>query len=186
IAREAWFYDELECLQGVILPRCYGWFEAELAEGQSFEAWARATQRSSETENSNPEWRFKDSKQLTEMSHSRNYVSVLLLEKLGDTLPMRVPLSDELIYDMYGENAELGVDHRDIRYSNILAAPQGPTVLPSLPSPFTGRIYTYRIIDLEQCEKTNGEPQMLTAWQASWVDRIVENIPVGAIIEPWE
>jgi hypothetical protein len=26
------------------------------------------------------------------------------------------------IYDMYGENAELGVDHRDIRYSNILAA----------------------------------------------------------------
>ncbi|KZV85873.1 hypothetical protein EXIGLDRAFT_775141 [Exidia glandulosa HHB12029] len=29
LAREAWFYDHLECLQGVVLPRCYGWFELE-------------------------------------------------------------------------------------------------------------------------------------------------------------
>jgi len=189
IAREAWFYDELACLQGVILPRCYGWFEAELAEGQSFRPSTRATRGSSDTEDSNPEWRFKGSKQLTEMSHSRNYVSVLLLEKLGDTLPMGVPLGDELvqgIYDMFGENAELGVDHRDIRYANILAAPEGPTTLPTLPSPFTGRTYKHRIIDLEQCEKTNGETWRLTALQASWVDPIVENIPDGTIVEPWE
>lgn len=33
IAREAWFYDELAVLQGVCIPRCYGWFEAELPEG---------------------------------------------------------------------------------------------------------------------------------------------------------
>jgi len=57
----------------------------------------RATQRSSDTEDSNPEWRFEGSKQLTEMSHSRTYVSVLLLEKLGDTLQMEVPLGDELV-----------------------------------------------------------------------------------------
>jgi len=123
------------------------------------------------------------------MSRSKNYVSVLLLEKLGDTLPMGVPLGDGLvqgIYDMFGVNAELGVDHRDIRYSNILAAPEGPTTLPSLPSPFTGRIYTHRIIDLEQCEKTNSEAWRLTALQASWVNRIVENIPDGIIVEPWE
>ncbi|KAF9505045.1 hypothetical protein BS47DRAFT_580721 [Hydnum rufescens UP504] len=153
IAREAWFYDELECLQGVVLPRCYGWFEAELMEGQSFGPWMTATRRSSDTESSNPEWRFKGSKQLKEMSESRNYVSVLLLEKVGSTLPMGVPLADDLvqgIYDIFGEIAELGVDHRDIRYSNILAAPQGPATLPSVPSPFTGRIYTHRIIDIEQ------------------------------------
>ena len=28
IAREAWFYDELQTLQGVMVPRCYGCFEA--------------------------------------------------------------------------------------------------------------------------------------------------------------
>jgi len=189
IAREAWFYDELECLQGVVLPRCYGWFEVELAEGQSFDRWTRATRRSSATENSNPEWQFKGSKELTEMSHSRNHVSVLLLEKMGGKLPIGVPLGDDLVkgvYDMYGEIAELGVDHRDIRYSNILAAPQGPTTLPSLPSPFTGRIYTHRMIDIESCEKTNEGAWMLTAWQGSWVDNIVDNLPDGCIIEPWD
>jgi len=189
IAREAWFYDELECLQGVVLPRCYGWFEAELAEGQSFDRCTRVTGRSSYTEKSNPEWRFEKSKQLTEMSHSRNYVSVLLLEKLGGKLPIGVPLGDDLvkgIYDMYGEIGELGVDHRDIRYSNMLAAPEGPTTLPSLPSPFTGRIYTHRIIDIESCEKTNGEPYMLASWQASWVRSIVKNLPKGCVVEPWD
>ncbi|KAF9505058.1 hypothetical protein BS47DRAFT_1354444 [Hydnum rufescens UP504] len=189
IAREAWFYDELECLQGVVLPRCYGWFEAELAEGQSFSPSTRATGRSSDSEDSNPEWRFEDSKQLTEMSHSRNYVSVLLLEKMGGKLPIGVPLGDDLvkgIYDMYGEIAQLGVDHRDIRYSNMLAAPQGPATLPSLPSPFTGRIYTHRMIDIESCEKTNGEPSILTDWAASWIHSIVRNLPDGCIIEPWD
>ncbi|KAF9503790.1 hypothetical protein BS47DRAFT_1334772 [Hydnum rufescens UP504] len=187
IAREAWFYDELECLQGVVLPRCYGWFEAELTEGQSFGPWT-ATRKSRDTENSNPEWRFKGSK-LKEMSGSRNYVSVLLLEKLGDTLPMGVPLGDELVkglYDLFGEISELGVDHRDIRYSNILAAPEGPDTLPSLPSPFTGQVYTHRIIDIEQCEKTNGKTWLLTNWQGSWVQRIVSNLPDGIIIEPWD
>jgi len=83
IGREAWFYDEMECMQGVILPRCYGWFEAELAEGQTFGSWYTSGRRSSKTEDSNPDWRFEDSSRLLEMSHSRNFVSVLLLERLG-------------------------------------------------------------------------------------------------------
>ena len=86
----------MECLQGVVLPRCYGWFEAELVDGQSFGSWYTAGDRS-RTENSNPEWRFKNSERLTEMSRSRNIVSVLLLERLGGTLPVGVPLSDELV-----------------------------------------------------------------------------------------
>ena len=39
ISYEAWFYDELECLQGVVLPRSYGWFEAELSKGHTLGAW---------------------------------------------------------------------------------------------------------------------------------------------------
>jgi hypothetical protein len=90
------------------------------------------------------------------------------------------------LYDLFGEISELGVDHRDIRYSNILAAPQGRDTLPGLPSPFTGRVYTHRIIDIEQCEKTNGKTWLLTNWQGSWVQRIVSNLPDGIVIEPWE
>ena len=32
IAREAWFYDELACLQGSVIPRCFGYFSAKLSE----------------------------------------------------------------------------------------------------------------------------------------------------------
>lgn len=39
LAREAWFYDEMQSLQGVVIPRCYGWFEAPLPEGTTFTPW---------------------------------------------------------------------------------------------------------------------------------------------------
>ncbi|KZV85872.1 hypothetical protein EXIGLDRAFT_841161 [Exidia glandulosa HHB12029] len=39
MAREAWFYDHLECLQGVVIPRCYGWFELKLPHGCVVPAW---------------------------------------------------------------------------------------------------------------------------------------------------
>ena len=29
VAREAWFYDELACLQGSVIPRCFGFFSAK-------------------------------------------------------------------------------------------------------------------------------------------------------------
>lgn len=31
--RESWFYDEMECLQGVAVPRCFGLFEATIPDG---------------------------------------------------------------------------------------------------------------------------------------------------------
>ncbi|RDB20631.1 hypothetical protein Hypma_012256 [Hypsizygus marmoreus] len=37
--REAWFYDELQSLQGSTIPRCYGYFEAKLPEGCTFLPW---------------------------------------------------------------------------------------------------------------------------------------------------
>ncbi|KZV82126.1 hypothetical protein EXIGLDRAFT_778945, partial [Exidia glandulosa HHB12029] len=40
VAREAWFYEELECLQGVVLPRCYGCFRLNLQDGQTVPAWS--------------------------------------------------------------------------------------------------------------------------------------------------
>lgn len=31
LAREAWFYDEMECVQGSVVPYCFGWFEVDVA-----------------------------------------------------------------------------------------------------------------------------------------------------------
>ena len=72
-----------------------------------------------------------------------------------------------------------------IRHANILAAAEGPTSLPTFPSPFTGRTYPYRIIDIELSDKTNGDNSMVTSWQECAMERIVINIPRGEIIEPW-
>jgi hypothetical protein len=84
---------------------------------------------------------------------------------------------------MCAETGHLGV--YDIRHANILAAAEGPTSLPALPSPFTGRTYPYRIIDIELSDKTNGDNSMVTSWQECAMERIVINIPRGEIIEPW-
>jgi len=116
-------------------------------------------------------------------------VSVILLERLGGTLPIGVPLSEELIEAlsaMVGETGHFGVDNRDIRYANILAAAGGPTSLPGLPSPITGRTYPYRIVDLELCEKINAETWLVSRWQIQWIERIARYLPEGDIREPWE
>lgn len=34
LAHEASMYDEMESLQGVAIPRCYGWFEGTLKPSQ--------------------------------------------------------------------------------------------------------------------------------------------------------
>lgn len=39
IAREGWFYEEMECLQGVAIPRCYGCFELKLSKGCRVGPW---------------------------------------------------------------------------------------------------------------------------------------------------
>lgn len=36
VMREAWFYDDLVELQGSVIPRCYGYFEAEVPDGEQF------------------------------------------------------------------------------------------------------------------------------------------------------
>ena len=87
---------------------------------------------------------------------------------------------------MSAETGPLGVNVGDIRHANILAAAEGPRTLPALPSPFTGRTYPYRFIDLELSEKTNGPAKFIHGWQRDWIRRIVINIPYGEIIEPWE
>ena len=87
---------------------------------------------------------------------------------------------------MSAEPPFLGVDKGDTRHANILAAAEGPGSLPGLPSPFTGRTYPYRIIDLELCDKANAEDWKLAAGQESWIERIVANLPWGLVVDPSE
>ncbi|KAI0060225.1 hypothetical protein BV25DRAFT_1917849 [Artomyces pyxidatus] len=168
LAREAWFYDEMECLQGSAIARCYGWFEMQLSPGQTVPAW-----KAHPTED--PHWHDYvlevdetygtiHPDQLAR-SARRDVLSVLLLEQLGPTMPLG-PLPESArtdITSLYEDISHLGISAaEDVRWHNILQAPQYEPCLPSLPSPFTNRVHSWRKINFELPVKTN-----LTPWQLS-------------------
>jgi len=195
IAREAWFYDEMESLQGVCIPRCYGWFDAVIPDGDQVDVWGGQT--------------FKGDSMvwpaglLRDLSHARNRVSLLLLERLGEELPLNDPQVKKLereFYNMYKDLCVLGIEHQDIRHANILHAPTGPNALPGRPSPYlertTGKevVSQWRLIDFELSKKSNymlywkGHPREAVQDPPGfdWVVAILEGLPLGYIVEPWE
>lgn len=203
LARETWFYDELCALQGSTIPRCYGWFEADLPEDVLVEAWLPKMHEPSNDVSTPPaEWGTS----LIAMNWYPR-ISLLLLERAGGKLPFGVPFTQDLmcvnlfcrihpmlidsthsdnLHDAFREFEYVSVNHHDVRYSNILLAPSDPGSLPSLPSPFTGRTYQLRVIDLELCEKMFFAPHIRSRVHKSTISRIVDNVPRGFIVEPWE
>ncbi|OBZ65972.1 hypothetical protein A0H81_14203 [Grifola frondosa] len=140
---EASVYKELEHLQGVSIPRCYGLFEdtdehVSISElPPEFDALPREQHRKlwhEKLELAKQELRFN-------RAHNgpggSNTVMLLLLERLGGRLPIGVDLGPELRADLHAlleDMAIQGVFYNDIRYYNILQP------LPSPPG-FSGMIY---------------------------------------------
>ena len=85
----------------------------------------------------------------------------------------------------YSENIEesflhlavLGIDHDDLRYQNICRAPSGPGSLPSLPSPWTGVTFDWRVIDFHSAKKTNYGYTILTDKYEQEASILFCNIP---------
>ncbi|GJJ09990.1 hypothetical protein Clacol_004216 [Clathrus columnatus] len=71
IEQEAWFYEELEHVQGIAVPLCYGFFQARIEDGTEVTTW-------------------NDDKSY--IKHKRQgdptLLSILLLERLGERIPM--------------------------------------------------------------------------------------------------
>ncbi|KZV88098.1 hypothetical protein EXIGLDRAFT_773065 [Exidia glandulosa HHB12029] len=167
LAREAWFYDHLECLQGVVLPRCYGWFEMKLPREWDVAAWREypTSNRGTDAAEGPTEFMEYATEDLrphniapiplaAELAEARDRVFVLVLERVGDTMENSFDMLDD-IHAAYKEIALMSVDlSLDVKYNNILMAPESPPGLPSLPSPFTGLTHRLRIIDLELAMKT--------------------------------
>lgn len=78
IAKEAWNYEEMECIQGVAVPRCYGLFQARLPkDGVQVKPW------------------FEEDRNRFEITAQNDLVSVLVLERVGGRLTMPQKLSEE-------------------------------------------------------------------------------------------
>ncbi|KAI0060226.1 hypothetical protein BV25DRAFT_1790777, partial [Artomyces pyxidatus] len=157
LAREAWFYDEMECLHGSSIARCYGWFEVDLSSGQIVPAWSEHPAEDPDEddidENVHPD--------LLRRAARRDILSVLVLEKLGERLQPGSHPDDVKsdVLSLYEDVSYLGISiAQDVRRQNILEAPHAEPCLPSLPSPFTSRTHSWRVVDFELSVKINYTP----------------------------
>ncbi|KAI0060198.1 hypothetical protein BV25DRAFT_1858711 [Artomyces pyxidatus] len=158
LAREAWFYDEMECLQGSSIARCYGWFEVDLSSNQIVPAWRdHPAEESGDYDHALDHDATVHPDQLKRTAR-RDILSVLVLERLGDKLPpgrhSRTVRKD--IVGLYEDASHLGVGiAQDVRRHNILEAPHEQPCLPSLASPFSSRTHSWRLVDFEFGLKIN-------------------------------
>ncbi|KAI0060221.1 hypothetical protein BV25DRAFT_1901142 [Artomyces pyxidatus] len=181
LAREAWFYDEMECLQGSTIARCYGWFEMQLSLDQTVPAWkAHPAEDTTEEDYALENDKIYGTVHPDQLARTarRDVISVLLLEQLGPRMPLG-PLPDSAkndITSLYEDISHLGIAvAEDVRWQNILQAPQYEPCLPSLPSPFTNRVHSWRKIDFELAVKTNLTPWQLSTSYESHLDSMFED-----------
>ncbi|KAF9072119.1 hypothetical protein BDP27DRAFT_1361358 [Rhodocollybia butyracea] len=156
LTKEATAYETMLCLQGSAIPRCYGFFQARLLDYFDF-----------------------------------GPMSILLLEKVGGRLVLGEPLPDGAesdLFDICCDFAHLRIYHDDLRWANmlsVLSPNQGG--LPSLPSPFSGKTYAWRLIDFDRISRTATESfGSVRGYYHGYLHRVIDNVPFGSIVEPWE
>ncbi|KAI0060194.1 hypothetical protein BV25DRAFT_1917824 [Artomyces pyxidatus] len=148
----------MECLQGSSIARCYGWFEVELSANQVVPAWSEHPAEDPDDHNYSLDHDDVIHPDQIKRTKRRDVLSVLVLERLGDRLPLG-PHPDSVrseLMDLYRDISHLGIAlGADIRRQNILAAPHEEPCLPSLISPFTNRTHRWRVVDFEFGLKAN-------------------------------
>ncbi|EMD38721.1 hypothetical protein CERSUDRAFT_81531 [Gelatoporia subvermispora B] len=138
VVHEKRVYNELEILQGSVIPRCYGLFNGAVSRDRCLLDWDQDDLGG-------------DSAEVT--------FSVLLMEELGmpreledfrNTFP---PETWSEWKDLLNDLSRLHVRYQDMRRHNFLYAAPSPPGLPSMMCPFHQRVHEMRIIDFGFCTK---------------------------------
>ncbi|KAI0698811.1 hypothetical protein C8Q76DRAFT_246908 [Earliella scabrosa] len=149
VAEEAAMYTHLQPLQGVVIPRLYGYFNCYVNRLERIVTpWDGKHVSLPRTFDE-----FRMPNQLASLN-------MLLLERVGGRIPLK-PLPEGLQQDLYEMTIDFlnyGVLYTDWRRSNIRFAPSSPPGLDGLPSPLYNRVYKYRFIDLEDARITARTP----------------------------
>ncbi|CAL1713731.1 unnamed protein product [Somion occarium] len=141
-AREAFYYEKMPELQGVVIPRYYGVFHATIPSGFRFRFWTPEKIIGGPSDGDSD---YEDHFAIPRV------ITILVLERVG---PKYLPLGRSLHQDeqeelsaMLSDIARHRICHGDIRYTNILSAPARSPEFPRLRSPYTKRKYHWRIVD---------------------------------------
>ncbi|TFY78842.1 hypothetical protein EWM64_g5171 [Hericium alpestre] len=171
VMKEAWVYDEMESIQGIAIPRCYGLFQVDLGGYIEPRPWTKEFDGKDPDDEAADDVGFTLSRGefnklppiLKEFIHHPDRLCVLVLERLGDELPSKEPISDEDkkdILDLYLDIAQFSIeDDWQGRRQNILRAADVPPGLPGSPSPNTKKIHKWRLVDFTAPHKTNLKPE---------------------------
>ncbi|EJD50964.1 hypothetical protein AURDEDRAFT_160107 [Auricularia subglabra TFB-10046 SS5] len=155
VVRESWAYDELECLQGVAVPRYYGLFTLTLLESQRPKTWTKPYERNVEHAPSiPPELSGKDfthdsiHPELRRYADVNNVLVLLLIERMEELDFNALPYHED-VADVFNELAYVSMDvAADMGIRHVMRPLPVPPGFPGLPSPFTQRIHSLRVVDL--------------------------------------
>lgn len=86
LASEAAIYEELESLQGIAVPLCFGWFEMELTDGDTVLQFDKNKRYQEAISISELPWKPR--------ATTDRKLSILVLERLGAELPFEFSKSD--------------------------------------------------------------------------------------------
>ncbi|KAK7689959.1 hypothetical protein QCA50_006599 [Cerrena zonata] len=154
---EAYNYEEMETLQGSVIPRYYGHFMAVVEPGNSVKVWTIEKRRRQELDHEIPHSEVYESDDEDHIDYPR-VVTILLLERYTPN-PLQLP--PKLVHTiredamlMFAEIAAVGIQHNDIHMhlNNVVQANE--TYLPTLSSPKYNKKFQWRIIDFGLAQKS--------------------------------
>ncbi|KAF7791792.1 hypothetical protein EIP86_002816 [Pleurotus ostreatoroseus] len=182
LRNEMYIYEELSALYGACLPRCFGLFWGDIppphsAVPPSFDPYSPVEELQ------------KQIAAITDRRLSRvsGTVWILLLERLEGYLPLGkvIPAeTKEEIYALYDELAQCHIDPVNYSWGNIMRALPSPPGLPSRPSPRTGRVYEWRLIDFNRAKRSNMTAEDLCIQNESWMEDILGGLEGGRFVLP--
>ncbi|EPQ52918.1 hypothetical protein GLOTRDRAFT_131209 [Gloeophyllum trabeum ATCC 11539] len=115
--------------------------------------------------------------------------SILFLERVGGYSPLGEPVPQTVQDDLWSITKDFGELHifaKDLRYDNVLLAPDSPPGLPSLVSPSSHRSYGLRVVDFDLEYKVNLPPQSLDFHHRHPVRLILDKVPSGNVVNPFD
>ncbi|KAF8494289.1 hypothetical protein JB92DRAFT_2595742, partial [Gautieria morchelliformis] len=186
LAREAWFYEELEHIQGVAIARCYGFFTAEIDANSEVLGWAESDANYDEEDDLDEPVSIPKSTRTVQSpvqnGSEKTILSVLVLERLGDHLPIGVSMDtiQPDVHEIYSDMGRFGVEHMDVAWRNIVAA---PATQESIVCPYHGHKHQWRIVDFDRSRKSNFPLDRIEYGSGSWLSIIFDCLADGFVIE---
>jgi hypothetical protein len=84
------------------------------------------------------------------------------------------------VHEIYSDMGRFGVEHTDIRWRNIVAA---PATQHGIVSPYHEHKHQWRVVDFDRSRKSNFSHSHIKSASDSWLDPILDGLTKGYVVE---